>query len=145
MRARKGPFRPIPWDSFGNSEGIPGLIRFDIERKTGEHITINPMNPEKHTLKAPWVHSPSVFYSLPYVIDEADSEVESTSRNDQAIYNRQKGKIIVCSKSGVLDQLGLPEFFGQSVINDTVEVAVLYDQESGKNYTLHYDVKIDTL
>ncbi len=140
----EGPHEPKSWNDFPNDQSLPELVQFKMKKKTGEIITISPMNPAKHSPKAAWVRNPAVYYSIPHVIDEADSEIESVSNTPMAIENGQLGKIMVYSKSGMLNKLDLPDFAGQNIEGDVIEAVVLYNEKTGDNYTLHYDVKINT-
>lgn len=134
----------MSWDDFPNDKPLPPLVQYDIQKTTGEIITINPMNISKHTPKDSWVHDPALYYSLGNIIDEPDTEEESISKNPRAIENGQSGKSMVYSKSNVLDKLKIPSLSGQVIKNDVVEVVVHYNEKTGSNYTLHYDVKINT-
>lgn len=144
MKPLEGPFEYQSWDSFPNDRPMPPLLPYSMRMRNGDVIKVEPMNPDNHTVKAPFVYSPALFYSLPKILDEADSCVESTSNNPVAISSRQIGKTMVYSKKGVINNLQLPDFTGQEVKGDIVEVTVRHDDRTGENYTTHYDVKFDS-
>lgn len=127
------PYDIISWDD-APSRPIRPYHCLDLN---GVEMKMQPKNPANHQSPHPMHDDPALFYNLKIVVSEPDLAEESVSQNPAAISNRQKGKVVVYSKSNLLSEINFPS----NPSPDTeVKVVVLYPHDGTTPYSLTYRI-----
>lgn len=138
----KPPYDTITWDDatdYGRD-----LTPYQCYDNKGRVVIINPKNPANHESFHPLQEHPALFLNLRQVVSDPHATIlNPASNNPTATENRQKGDIVVYSRKGFASGLDFPDYPTFDANSDEVSVVVLYDRESGQNYSLTFGIGIN--